>query len=85
MTLIWSENCVINDETTQDANPNANPPVLEMRVPAGATFEIKDTQLYVPVLTLSTQDDNKLWVQLKTGFKRTIKWTKFRLEMTNQV
>ena len=35
--------------------------------------------------TLSTQNDNKLLQQLKTGFKRTIKWNKYRSEMTIQV
>ena len=40
--------------------------------------------MYVPVVTLSTQDDNKLLEQLKTGFKRTIKWNKYRSEITNQ-
>ena len=30
--------------------------------------------MYVPVVTLSTEDDNKLLQQLKTGFKRTIKY-----------
>ena len=49
-----------------------------------ATFEITDTNLYVPAVTLSTEDDNKLLEQLKTGFKRTIKWNKYRSEMTNQ-
>ena len=33
-------------------------------------FAITDTKLYVPVVTLSTQD--KLLQQLKSGFKRTI-------------
>ena len=40
--------------------------------------------MFVPVVTLSTQDDNKLLEQLKTGFKRTIKWNKYRSEMSNQ-
>ena len=39
-----------------------------------ATFKIKDTKSYVPVVTLSAENDNKLLEQLKTGFKRTIKW-----------
>ena len=39
--------------------------------------------MYVPVVTVSTKDDNFL-EQLKLGFKRTIKWTKYRSEMTNQ-
>ena len=50
----------------------------------GATFKITDTKLYVPIVTLSTEDDNKLLEQLKTGFKRTIKWNKYRSEMTKQ-
>ena len=35
----------------------------------GATFSITDTKLYVPVVTLSTQDNEKLLEQLKSGFK----------------
>ena len=38
LTLIWSKNCVIANETTQGAKPNANSPVLESRAPTGATF-----------------------------------------------
>ena len=37
-------------------------------------FEIKDTKLYVPVVTLSTRDNAKLLQQFKSGFKRTINW-----------
>ena len=40
--------------------------------------------MYVPVVTLSAENDNKLLVQLKTGFKRTIKWNKYRSELCNQ-
>ena len=40
--------------------------------------------MYVPVVTLSAKNDNKLLEQLKTGFKRTIKWNKYRSEMSNQ-
>ena len=40
--------------------------------------------MYVPVVTLSAENDNKLLEQLKTGFKRTIKWDKYRSEMSNQ-
>ena len=39
---------------------------------------IADTKLYVPVVTLSTQDNAKLLEQLKSGFKRTIHWNKFQ-------
>ena len=40
--------------------------------PTDATFKIADTKLYVPVVTLSTEDDNKLLEQLKTRFKRKL-------------
>ena len=53
-------------------------------VPTNATFKITGTKLYVPVVTLSTKDDNNFLEQLKSGFKRTIKWNKYRPEMTNQ-
>ena len=39
-------------------------------------FEITETNLYIPVDTLSTQDNAKLLSQLKSGFKRTISWNK---------
>ena len=43
----------------------------------GATkFKIKDTKRYVPVLTLSIQDNAKLLQQLKSSFKITINWNK---------
>ena len=45
----------------------------------GATkFKITDTKLYVPVVTLSNQDNAKLLQQLKSGFKRTINWNKYQ-------
>ena len=40
-------------------------------------FVITETKLYVPVVTLSTQDNAKLFQQLKTGFKRTINWNNY--------
>ena len=41
-------------------------------------FKITDTKLYVPVVTLTTQDNVKLLQQLKSGFKRTITWKKYQ-------
>ena len=41
-------------------------------------FVITDTKLYVPFVTLSTQDNAKLLQQLKTCFKRTISWNKYQ-------
>ena len=39
---------------------------------------ITDTKLYIPVVTLSTQDNSKLLQRLKSGFKRTINWNKYQ-------
>ena len=79
LTLTWPENCFLTDIITQmarDSNPNANPTVEareRIDAPTNAKFKIKDTKLFAPLVTLSTEDDNKLLEQLKTGFKRTIK------------
>ena len=40
-------------------------------------FPITDTKLYVPVVTLSTQENAKFLQQLKSGFKRVINWNKY--------
>ena len=80
LTLNWSKNCVLTDITTTNAQED-NPAIA---APTGATFKIKDTKFYVPVVTLSAEHDNKLLEQLKTAFKRTITWNKYRSEMSNQ-
>ena len=59
--LTSSANCVI--AYTDVANQNA-------------TFTITEAKFYVPLLTLSTEDNAKLLTQLKSGFKRTINWKK---------
>ena len=41
------------------------------------TFKITDTNLYIPVVTLSTQDNSKLLQLLKSDFKRVISWNKY--------
>ena len=40
-------------------------------------FAITETKLYVPVVTLSTKDNEKLLQQLKSGYKKTISWNKY--------
>ena len=50
----------------------------------GLEFQITHTKLYVPVVTLSNENDKKLLEQLKPGFKRTEKWNKYRSQMTVQ-
>ena len=43
-------------------------------------FKITDAKLYVPVITLSTQDNAKLLQQLESVFKRTINWNRYQSE-----
>ena len=63
LILTRSANCIIF--STNNANQNA-------------TFAITNTNmLYVPVVTLSTQNNAKLLQQLKSGFKRVINWNKY--------
>ena len=61
LILTWSRNCVIISTNVANQNP---------------TFTITETTLYVPAVTLSTQDNAKLLPQLTSGFKRTISWNK---------
>ena len=61
LMLTWSASCVII--STDVANQNA-------------TFAVTDTNLYVPVVTLSQKDNEKLLEQLHSGFKRVINWNK---------
>ena len=58
----WSANCAIIYTDVNNQVP---------------TFTITETNLYVPVVTLSTQDNSKLLPQLKNGFKRTTTWNKY--------
>ena len=82
LTLTWFENCAITRKATRTADANNNLPAIN--APTNATMRIKDLILYVTVVTLSSKDDNKLLKQLKLGFKRTIKWNKYRSEISNQ-
>ena len=40
-------------------------------------FKITETKLYAPVVILSSEDNSKLLQRLKSGFKRTISWSKY--------
>ena len=62
LILTWSSTCVL--AAVGDANQ-------------AATFAITNTKLYVPVVTLSTQENTKFLQQLKSGFKRVINWNKY--------
>ena len=52
--------------------------------PTDATPAIDDCKLYVPVVTLSKDDEIKLLTNLKSGFKREIIRNKYRSQMTTE-
>ena len=82
LNLTCSENCfltVIKLQTARGAQGD-NPARPAINAPTKATFKRTDTKLYTP----STEDDNNFLLQLKSGFKRTVKWNKYRSEMTKQ-
>ena len=65
LILTWSANCtIVSIANCAIANQNA-------------TFAITNTRLYVPVVTLSTQENAKLFRQLKSCFKRIINLNKY--------
>ena len=72
------------DKSTRDANYGADPIVHKIDNPKNATFQITDAKLYVPVVTLSQENDTKLLEKLKSGFKITVKWNNYRSQMTIQ-
>ena len=68
--LSWYKECVLVVRAFR------GPPAAaanRINSPTSAKFEITDCKLYVPVVTLSAENDNKLLEQLKSGFRRSIK------------
>ena len=81
LILSWYKECVLVGRAFR------GPPAAaanRINSPTSAKFEITDCKLYVPVVTLSAENDNKLLEQLKSGFRRTIKWNKYMSQMSNQ-
>ena len=71
MSLI---NCEVNLILTWSADCGIIYTDVANQIP---TFTVTETNLYVPVVTLSTQDNAKLLPQLKSVFKRTVSWNKY--------
>ena len=78
LILAWYKECVLVGRAFR------GPPAAAINSPTDAKFEITDCKLYVPVVTLSAENDVKLSEQLKSGFRITIKWNKYMSQMSNQ-
>ena len=82
LKLKWNKNCVIT--SLERRQLDAGPLVIRDNAPTGATLSIPDCKLYVPVVTLSKDDEIKLLTNLKSGFKRDIIWNKYRSQMITE-
>ena len=71
LSLKWIENYVL---TTAGIGANADATGAD-----GAALEVIDAKLYVPVVTLSAEDNIKLVRQLNEGFKRPVYWNKYKV------
>ena len=79
LELKWNKNCVITslERRQVGARPRNN-------APTGATLAINDCKLYIPVVTLSKDDEIKLLTNLKPGFTREIEWNKYRSQVSTE-
>ena len=69
LQLKWSKKCILAASTGNNQN---------------TSFQINDTKLFVPTVTLSTRENIKFLKQLEFGFKRTINWNKSIAKTANQ-
>ena len=82
LELIWGKNCVIT--SLEEVQVDAGPPVVRKDSTTGATLAINDCKLYIPVITLSKDDEIKLLTHLKSEFTREIEWNKYRSQMSTE-
>ena len=88
LDLTWTEKCVISQvsRTFRAVDPNADPVEYEVETATtGATFQINNAKLYVPVVTLSINDNINFLENIKQGFKRKFFWNKYRSKITTQI
>ena len=64
LKLKWTKYCVLSEASADNVNNDSN----------NIIFTIKDSKLYVPVLTLSARDNQKLWKLVGKGSERSVDW-----------
>ena len=85
--LSWSKECIITEISITPAvaeNLSVNLPVQarEAIQITEATFQINNAKLYVPLVTLSINDNIKFLENIKQGIKRVISWNKYWSQVT---
>ena len=81
LELKWNKNCIII--SLKQRQVDAGPPAVNGTT-TGATLAVDDCKLYIPVVTLSKDDEIKLLTNLKSGFTKEIIWNKYRSQMTTE-
>ena len=66
LILKWSQNCVLTGKVTREAivegdDPATEPAASAINRPSNLKFNITDCKLYVPVVNLQTEYQNKLY------------------------
>ena len=67
LRLTWKKHCALSASININANANPN----------NIIFTIKDTKQYVPVVTLSAKNNQKLSKLLSKGFERSVYWNEY--------
>ena len=75
----WNKNCAITSIQHEINLDGGN-----TKTSTDASLAINDCKLYVPVVTLSKNDEVKLLTNLKSGFEREIIWNKYKSEMSTE-
>ena len=76
LKLRWSKRCILSVAGTDNANGNNGDNNI--------IFTTKDTKLYVPVVTLSTKDNQKLSKLLIKGFEWSVYWNEYKTKSENK-
>ena len=76
LKLRSSKHCVLSVAVADNANGNNDD--------NNTIFTIKDTKLYVPVVTLSARDNQKLSKLLSKGFKKSVHWNDYKIKSDNK-
>ena len=76
LELDWSKNCILSNLALPA------PPALP--VADNSKFIIRDTKLYIPVVTLSKEDNKDFIEQQSKGFQRSIYWKEYLIKESNE-
>ena len=74
LELKWAKNCVLSAAWADNTDANSN----------NIIFTMKDTKFYVPIVTLSSKDNQTLSRLLSKGILRPVYWNEFKTKSENK-